>query len=116
MVYQNPWENYTNIMKALSDQTRMKIIWLLCNIDSKICSSEIAEVLEENPYNISRHIKILKNTNLVYEKKEGTRIYYYYNPGTTGFDSAVREMIMQLPSDMMSKEVERCKNCLKKRQ
>lgn len=115
MENRNPWEHYTVIMKALSDQTRFKIIWLLCNIDSKICSSEIAEVLDESPYNISRHIKILKNADLVYEKKEGTRIFYYYNPGTTAFDHAVKSMVMQLPDNIMEKEVIRCKACLSRR-
>ena len=114
-MYRNQWEPYTNIMKALSDPTRMKIIWLLCNIDSKICSSEIAEVLEESPYNISKHIKILKNTDMIYERKEGTRIFYYYNSKATAFDSAIKKMIMHLPAEMMSEEIKRCKYCLNQR-
>lgn len=115
MINKNPWEQYTVIMKALSDQTRFKIIWLLCNIDLKICSSEIADVLNESPYNISRHIKILKNADLVYEKKEGTRIFYYYNTGTTAFEHALKTMVMQIPDNIMKKEVIRCKDCLGRR-
>ena len=67
MAYKNPWDAYIEIFKALSDQTRLKIIWLLCNIDSKICSFEIAEVLGETAYNISRHVKVLRQAGLIYE-------------------------------------------------
>lgn len=115
MIYQNSWEEYTEILKALSDKTRLKIIWLLCSIDSKICSSEIAEVLGENAYNISRHIKVLNNTGLIYEKKEGTRIYYYFKDTDTAFEKAVQNMVLQIPADIMKEEVERCKCCLEKR-
>ena len=115
MAYYNPWEHYTGVMKALSDPTRFKIIWLLCNIDSKICSSEIAEVLGETPYNISRHIKTLKNAGMIYEKKEGTRIFYYYQTDLDDFDTSVKETVMKLPADMMKDEISRCKQCLAKR-
>ena len=115
MAYKNPWDAYTEILKALSDQTRLKIIWLLCNIDSKICSSEIAEVLDETPYNISRHIKVLRQAGLIYEKKEGTRVYYYFDLVDTAFEKAVHDMVMQIPSDLMKEEIMRCRHCLEKR-
>ena len=67
----NPFEHYTDIFKALSDVTRLKIMWLLLSIDSKICVSEIIDVLCENQYNVSKHLKILKKAGLIYEKKEG---------------------------------------------
>lgn len=37
----------TNNSKTLSNATRLKIVWLLSNIDSKVCVSEIMEVLCE---------------------------------------------------------------------
>lgn len=103
-------------MKALSDGTRLKIIWLLCNIDSKICSSEIAEVLGENRYNISRHIKVLKNAGLIYEKREGSRIFYYYRLERAEFNAAVRQLVKNLPAEMMVEEVNRCRKCLERRE
>lgn len=115
MVYLDPWEHYINILKALSDPTRFKIIWLLCIIDSRICSSEIAEVLGETPYNISRHIKVLKNAGLISEKKEGTRIFYNYRSDLDAFETSVLSTVMSLPTDMMAEEVSRCKIFLDRR-
>ena len=115
MAVRNPWQSYTERFKALSDQTRLKIIWLLCNIDSKICSSEIAEVLEENAYNISRHIKVLRQAGLIYEKKEGTRVYYYCDLMDTAFEKVLHELIMQIPNELMKDEIKRCRHCLEER-
>lgn len=44
-------------------------MWLLLSIDSKISVSEIIDVLEENQYNVSKHLRILKNAGVVYEKR-----------------------------------------------
>lgn len=63
-------EQYTNTFKALSDTTRLKIVWLLSNIDSKVCVSEIMEVLCEQQYNVSRHLNILKKANIISEKRK----------------------------------------------
>ena len=115
MARKNPWDTYTEVLKALSEQTRLKIIWLLCNIDSKICSSEIAEVLGETAYNISRHIRTLRSAGLIYEKKEGTRVYYYFDLEDTPFEKAVHDMVMQIPPELMKDEIMRCRRCLDER-
>ena len=108
----NPFEQYTSIFKALSDETRLKIIWLLCTIDSKICASEIMDVLGETQYNVSRHIKVLKNTGLDYEKKEGKWTFYYYRPAEDTFDAFVKSAVASIPHHLMEKEILRCKHRL----
>jgi ArsR family transcriptional regulator len=111
----NPWERYTIIFKALSDLTRLKIIWLLLSIDSKISVSEIIDVLEENQYNISKHLKILKNAGLIYEKKEGKWSFYHYRSSDDGFDEAIKETVLSIPAELMTGEVSRCRKRLSMR-
>jgi ArsR family transcriptional regulator len=108
----NPWEKYTVVFKALSDLTRLKIIWLLLSIDSKISVSEIIDVLQENQYNISKHLKILKNAGLIYEQKEGKWSFYYYSGNDQPFDQAIKETVMSIPEDLMDEEISRCKKRL----
>ena len=102
-------ERYTTIFKALSDMTRLKIMWLLLSIDSKISVSEIIDVLEENQYNVSKHLKILKNSGLIYEKKEGKWSFYHYLPNDDFFDTCIRQTVMAIPKELMSAEISRCK-------
>lgn len=104
----NPWEQYTNIFKALSDLTRLKIIWLLLSIDSKISVSEIIDVLEENQYNISKHLRILKNAGIIYEKKEGKWSFYHYRNRDDSFDQTIREAVLTIPKELMCGEIDRC--------
>ncbi len=111
----NPWDKYTVVFKALSDQTRLKIIWLLLSIDSKISVSEIKDVLEENQYNISKHLKVLKNAGLIYEKKEGKWAFYYYRANDESFDKAVRDTVLSISDDLMKDEISRCKKRLSMR-
>ena len=74
----NPFDEYTIVFKALSDVTRLKIMWLLFTVDLKVSVSEIIDVLAESQCNVSKHLKILKNAGLIYEKKEGRWSFYYY--------------------------------------
>lgn len=108
-------ERYLDLFKALSDATRLKIVWLLTNIDKKICVSEIVEVLDEYQYNVSRHLKILKNAKLVQEVKEGKFVFYYLTPVNDAFRDAIHQAIKQIPESEMNNEINKCKALLKKR-
>lgn len=108
----NEFEHYTDVFKALSDLTRLKMMWLLLSIDSKISVSEIIEVLKVSQYNVSKHLKILKKAGLIYEKKEGRWTFYYYRSSTDYFDDMVKQVVLAIPGDLMINEVDRCKKRL----
>ena len=104
------------LFKALSDATRLKIVWLLTNIDEKICVSEIVEVLDEYQYNVSRHLKILKNVKLVEEVKEGKWVFYYLMPVNTEFRQLIQNAVKLIPESKMRTEVNKCKALLEERE
>lgn len=105
----NEFEHYTDVFKALSDLTRLKMMWLLLSIDSKISVSEIIDVLKVNQYNVSKHLKILKKAGLIYEKREGRWTYYHYKSSTDYFDDIVKQVVLSIPKELMINEVDRCK-------
>lgn len=111
----DPIERYVTIFRALSDMTRLKIMWLLLSIDSKICVSEIVDVLGENQYNVSKHLKILKNAGLIYEKREGKWTFYHYRTANDAFDKEIRKTVLTIPKKLMSDEVSRCQKRLSMR-
>lgn len=111
----DPIERYVTIFKALSDMTRLKIMWLLLSIDSKIYVSEIIDVLGENQYNVSKHLKILKNAGLIYEKKEGKWTFYHYRTSNDAFDTEIRQTVLTIPQELMFEEVARCRKRLSMR-
>lgn len=93
-------EEFTKVFKALSDKTRLRIVYLLFNSKTDLCVCEFVDSLEESQYNISRHLKILKNVGLIRERKEGRWVYYdFFKVGDT-FKNAVLQavLILILPS------------------
>lgn len=108
----DPIERYVETFKALSDMTRLKIMWLLLSVDSKIYVSEIIDVLGENQYNVSKHLRILKGAGLVYERKEGKWTSYHYRPGRDEFDAEIRQTILAIPKELMAREIAACQKRL----
>lgn len=67
-------ENLERLFKGLSDQTRLRILNLL--LHGELCVCDIQYVLDSAQPNVSRHLTYLKNSGLVLDRREGTRIYY----------------------------------------
>lgn len=61
--------------KALSDETRRKIIELLKK--QEMCVSEIVDNFSMAQPSITHHLSILKNAGLVNCKKVGKQVYYF---------------------------------------
>lgn len=67
--------NLIQIMKALGDETRLRILNLLYH--GELCVCEIEYLLDINQSNASRHLNKLSMVNLIaYEKRA---LYVYYN-------------------------------------
>jgi ArsR family transcriptional regulator len=60
--------------KAISDATRLKILYLLQ--DGELCVCEIITALEKPQSTISHHLNILKNAGFIEGRKEGVWIHY----------------------------------------
>lgn len=62
------------IIKALSDPTRLKILHLLEH--GEMCVCEIISVLDKPQPTISHHLNILKKAGFLKYRKEGVWIHY----------------------------------------
>ena len=60
------------ILKALAQPTRLKILELLRNGEKCIC--EIVPAINGEQSNISRHISLMQKSHLVTTRKEGVRV------------------------------------------
>lgn len=63
--------------KALSDETRLKILEMLTG--NELCVCEIYEKLSMPQPTVSHHLKILKYAGLVNDRKDGKWVYYSLN-------------------------------------
>ena len=69
-------EQFIEKFKAVSDVTRVRILNLLFFSEKFICVCEIVDSLEVNQYNVSKHLKLLKNAGLINESKDGRYKYF----------------------------------------
>lgn len=61
--------------KAIADETRQKIMSLLCC--RELCVSDVvAELGEISQPSVSHHLQILKRAGLVDTRREGKQVYY----------------------------------------
>ena len=77
----------SDLFKIFGDTTRIKILYSL--FESEMCVCAIAELLGMTQSAISHQLKILKNANLVGNRREGKTIYYFLS------DDHVRTVIAQ---------------------
>jgi DNA-binding transcriptional ArsR family regulator len=61
-------------MKALGEESRLRIIRMLMK---KQCSvNEIAEALDLTQYNVSKHLRVLREADLIDQEKSGQQRLY----------------------------------------
>lgn len=70
----NQLQDKSEIFKAISDPTRLKILYLLQ--DGELCVCEIIAVLEKPQSTISHHLNVLKKAGFIQGRKEGLWIHY----------------------------------------
>lgn len=69
-----PWDT----LKLLSDPTRLRILNLLTREELSV--AELQSILDMGQSRISSHLALLRQGNLVVDRKDGKRSYYLINP------------------------------------
>jgi ArsR family transcriptional regulator len=60
--------------RALADETRLRIVALLCH--GELCVCHVEQALELSQPNASRQLGILRSAGLVESRRDGTWVYY----------------------------------------
>lgn len=68
------------ILKALGDETRLRIVNLL-RIEN-LCVCEIEAILSSSQSNVSRHLAKLRDAGIIYSEKKSQWVYYGINKET----------------------------------
>ncbi len=79
------------VFKALSDETRLRMMGLLTN--GELCVCEIMQALEISQSRASRNLGILKEAGLLVDRREGQWIYYSIDKGRVRDYSKLFELL-----------------------
>src|SRR5687768_15348398 len=66
------------LFKALADTTRQRLLCVLATHELSV--SELVEVLDQPQSTISRHLKILRDADLLLDRREGATVWYAARP------------------------------------
>jgi len=69
-----PASDCSDMLKALADRTRMRIVRAL--LAGPLSVNEIVEAVEASQYNVSKHLGILRRAGIVEVEPDGTRRHY----------------------------------------
>ncbi|OUN00225.1 MAG: transcriptional regulator [Paenibacillaceae bacterium ZCTH02-B3] len=75
------------IVKALADDTRMKIALALCGED-ELCVCDVANIIGTTVANASHHLRLLHHMGLAKYRKEGKLVFYSLD------DEHVRQLVL----------------------
>ena len=81
------------VIKALSDETRIRIMNLLD--EGKLCVCELEELLQINQSNASRHLNKLTNAKLIDYEKSAQYVYYSLNGKTMDALPFINELLKE---------------------
>ena len=65
---------FSRLFKALSDDTRLRIVALLAH--GELCVCHLEEALGLSQPKVSRHLAILRSSGVVDHRRDGTWVYY----------------------------------------
>lgn len=74
IINENTLYDVAELFKNFSDSTRIRILY--CLIENERSVSEIASLLNINQSAISHQLRLLKNSKLVKNRRDGKTIYY----------------------------------------
>lgn len=72
-------ESTIQIMKALSDPTRLRLVRVLAT-GEEFCVCVLMEALEMPQYHVSKHLGVLRRAGLVKHRRRGTWAHYSLSP------------------------------------
>lgn len=76
----------SQIFKALSDETRIKIAYAL-SVEDELCVGDVANIVGSTTATASHHLRLLRNLGLAKYRKEGKLVFYSLD------DDHVKELI-----------------------
>ena len=61
------------MLKALADETRWRIVRAL--LEREMTVGEVTERLKATPYNVSKHVRILREAGIIETRREGKSVH-----------------------------------------
>ena len=99
-----------NIFKALSDETRLRIL-KIAGI-GEICVCDLVSVLDMSQPKISFHLNALKAAGILKDRKQGKWVHYSINDSDMFRRFLVLSVLERIPDEAVKKNLSRLKEVM----
>lgn len=89
------------LFKVLSDETRLNIVLLLREA-GELCVCELVSTLEEPQPKVSRHLALLRDSQILSDRRDGKWIYYRLSLHMPVWANNIVEQAYQCQKDEVS--------------
>jgi len=86
--------NTTSFFSSLSNEIRLRCLVLL-QLQGELCVCELTHALGMSQPMISRHLALLRDADLVSDRREGQWIYYRIHPALPDWAKTILEVTAQ---------------------
>jgi ArsR family transcriptional regulator len=85
-----------DLLKSVADETRLVILTMLH--DGEMCVCEIMEALPISQPAVSRHLRILRQTGLITDRRQGKWVFYSLSPEVIEFVASFLDRMLFQPT------------------
>jgi ArsR family transcriptional regulator len=103
----------TSIFKALSDETRLRIVKLLEH--GELCVCDIVEALDLIQPKVSFHLGVLKEAGFVRDRKDGKWIHYRFDESDAFRRFLILSVLERMPEDKIVRDKKRLNTWLEQK-
>jgi ArsR family transcriptional regulator, arsenate/arsenite/antimonite-responsive transcriptional repressor len=103
----------TNIFKALSDETRLRVLKLLEH--GELCVCDVVAALDMVQPKVSFHLRILKEAGLLKGRKDGKWIHYRIDDTDIFKRLLVLSIFERIPKALLNEDIKRLDEFLKRK-
>lgn len=87
--------------KALSDDTRLRCVQLIAD-QGELCVCDLTQALDTSQPKISRHLALLREVDLLIDRRQGQWVFYQLHPALPDWAQAIIQAGLQSPKNAIS--------------
>jgi ArsR family transcriptional regulator, arsenate/arsenite/antimonite-responsive transcriptional repressor len=104
-------QELVNVFKALSEETRLRIIKLLEG--GELCVCDIVAAMDMIQPKVSFHLAVLKESGLIRDRKQGKWVHYRIDDSDMFRRFLLLSTLERIPAETVSEDAKRLKDFLK---
>ena len=108
-------EHWSDLFRVLANEDRLRIFYLIIHSGQRLCVCEIVGATGLHQYQVSKHLRLLREAELIRGERQGRWTYYSLAPGKR-VEGVARFLERTIAPDAFAKELDGLEQRLSLRQ